>query len=248
MEFVNWRAPEPLTKAQVLAFTLGATMFADACKLFRQSLCIAGTAEGRDIGNYGGTGCLFSPRHIITAAHVVDGHGKNGRFAVVSKFDGVSQCDVVFESSEWDVAVLEAKEVLTASDGESPTSFPQFSKQSIQQGDLIGFFSLLRKQSPANSYLSSFQHFPAGFASFLGEDEHGTPRWILDHGFIEAGFSGSPAFRADGSYVGLIVATTAMSQIVGGNVPSILHSLPQLSIVPRLPADLASAINDSRNS
>jgi hypothetical protein len=72
-------------------------------------------------------------------------------------------------------------------------------------------------------------HFAAGFVSMLwpGKDA-GCLRFALSGTVVQPGFSGSPAFRADGSLVGVIVETITFRTDFN-NINAPIHVLPIVS-------------------
>lgn len=216
-------------------------MFQQACEIYRQVFCDFGGGSPTVQGKLHSTACLLSSRHVITAAHNVRQMEEKYSWPVVTKFDGLFKCQTAAIDDKIDIAVLRITEQLAESSLDKPARYPQLATNNLAMGMTVGYMTWLHKKSPSGR--SQFLYFGTAHVSHLGESELGHPTWILDTGFVEAGFSGSPVFLPDCSLVGIMVGSNAFTQDLGrGGVPPIVHCFPQVSSVPNLPPPLAEDI------
>jgi hypothetical protein len=85
-----------------------------------------------------GNGCMLDDKHILTARHVC-----TGIRPPVLRPDGIFSCEVVFESSEYDIAVLRTTSRESKPFGSVPSSYPRLSTDQLFLGSCVGVLSAL---------------------------------------------------------------------------------------------------------
>lgn len=205
-------------------------MFQKACSVIEPCLVQVGGATPDGGANLHGTGCLLSALHVLTACHVVqEAKAKYGTIAI-SKYDGLFKAEVMASSSKADIAVLQTTDKLQDASLPKPTAWPDFQEDfKPRRGMSLGYLSFLRKNDPGGIPRTCV-FFSGGHVAYLARDKQDNPRWTLDHGFSESGFSGSPVFTPDGTIVGVSVITLLMGTVIEG-LPSVSMSFPQFSTI-----------------
>ena len=214
-------------------------MFQDACARYEMVFCNFGGGSPDIKGKLHGLSCLLSPIHVLTAAHNVRNAMEKYAWPVVSKFDGLFKCESLWASEEWDIAILQATDLISPANHETPDRYPVISYQPIKLGMTVGYLSWLHKNFVSRR--SMVKYFSSAHVAFRGESEEGHSRWDLSSGFVEPGFSGTPVFLPDASLVGIVVGATTMAQ-KNTVVDATIHTSPQISIIPDFGVSLRETI------
>lgn len=216
------------------------SMFHEACNQYLPTLCSFGGGDTQTKGRLHAHCCLLSPTHVLTAAHCVEMATTTYSYPVVSKHDGLFRCELLYSHPTLDVAILETTANLATTDRTAPRTYPNYLPVELNFGMQIGYITWLRKRDSSGDF-KMYQYFGCGYTAFLGPSSDNTPRWVLSNGLIESGFSGSPAFTADGQLVGVVTGASRMAAEIDG-VPSLPVQYPQISPLPALSNDLMQAI------
>src|SRR4051812_47952918 len=101
-----YRPPARPAEAKGLSYFEG-TMFQQACRLYSQCLASFGGGKQAVKPSVHACSCLLSHRHVLTAAHPVQGMRLQGFRVVVFRLDGIFECSPLFVDDASDVAILE---------------------------------------------------------------------------------------------------------------------------------------------
>lgn len=208
--------------------------------------CSIGGGSASSRGNLYGIGCVLDNIHVLTARHIWFSIKDKHEWPTVLRHDGGFRCEVVFESTEYDIMVLRAVASIDKRNSEPFKKYPIFSDEHIHLGSSVGFMSRLHLIK--NDEQVSFTHFAFATVSLIvpPENDHAM-QFALSSTVTQEGFSGSPVFRADGSIVGVL--TGGMSfRADFYNLAAPIHTLPLISPILPLIQQLEAVIKSGRNT
>lgn len=217
-------------------------MFQEACKQYWNLSCGVGGGTHTTKGKLHGKGCLLTPNHVLTAQHVWEGIRGRYSWPVVLKFDGLFRCEAVFEAPQQDMLILKATEQLDGTrTGESP-KYPVISDQVLGNGASVGIMSslhLMETPSESNTYTA----FASGSVAFMQPpDGKLGVSFALSGCVVQKGMSGSPAFRPDGSLVGVFVQTVSFrADYEDPRAP--IYTLPVIAPISPIRARILAALS-----
>lgn len=186
-------------------------MYQDACNLYWDLICQVGGGSAEVKGQLHGMGCLISPKHVITAYHVISGVQSRYEWPVVLKYDGLYKCEPLLYSEEYDNAILEVRDKLEHGDSPEPKEYPAVYPNKPLLGLSVGYVAALHIHK-RNGELIRRTYFSHAYVSMLAPRESKTgERYALSNGIIQEGFSGGPVFTKDKELVGLIVESVQFS-------------------------------------
>jgi hypothetical protein len=219
-------------------------MFQEACKQYHNVLAtIYESVENPDRGIRSGQGFSASPIHVITSDHVVRPILDSGSSPIVVRNDGVFSCSLRFTEPATDVAVLKFEKRLKTFEASSPTNFPKWPGTVIKQGMSLGYLTLLWRDAPGRGMQPS-PYFVSAHASYLTLNDAGKIVWVLDGGFCELGFSGSPVFIPTGEIMGLVNGVIAAKSIIPAG-RGLSFNFPIVSSIHKIPPDVCKEIFES---
>ena len=170
-----------------------------------------------------GAGCLLSPRHVLTALHLVRPLPAKLSWPVVEKYDGVFRCEVTYEDAREDLAVLTTTDPVAPDPGEAPAEFPLLPAGGPPRlGSAVGYITWLKLPKEAGRAWSF--HFAASTVSMLlpGDGKVG-PRYLLGDDVAQKGVTGSAAFTPAGELCGVLIRTLAHAGRPGGQAAAGVH-------------------------
>jgi Trypsin-like peptidase domain len=196
-------------------------MFADACDRYAPLVCNVGGGSDREPGVRIGAGCLLSPRHVLTALHLVRPLPAKLSWPVVEKYDGVFRCEVTYEDAREDLAVLTTTDPIAPERGEAPAEFPVLPAGGpLRLGTAVGYITWLKLPKEAGRAWSF--HFAASTVSLLlpASNQVG-PRYVLGDDVAQKGVTGSAAFTPAGELCGVVVRTLALPADPADKLPRV---------------------------
>lgn len=201
---------------------------------------VGGSSHGVSSPKLCGMGCVLDDFHILTARHCWTGISDKWDWPVALAFGTLFRCTIAAEFPDDDIAVLRISEQIDNRPAQRPNSYPSLSRKPISWGTSLGFMSRLRLPKE-NGNMTSYAYLAAGVVSILlpnGTDAH---RFALTNALVQKGFSGSAAFRPDGSIVGVIVECfTFFIDPENQLIPP--HQLPVVSPISHLIGQLDAVI------
>jgi hypothetical protein len=196
-------------------------MFAAACDRYSPLVCNVGGGSDSEPGVRIGAGCLLSPRHVLTALHLVRPLPAKLSWPVVEKYDGVFRCEITYEDAREDLAVLTTTDPVAPDPGEAPTEFPLLpAGGSPRLGSAVGYITWLKLPKEAGRAWSF--HFAASTVSMLlpGDGKVG-PRYVLGDDVAQKGVNGSVVFTPSGELCGVLVRTLALPADPADKLPRV---------------------------
>ena len=217
-------------------------LFTEAYAVYRKLLCQIGGGSPTIEGRLFGSGCLISNHHILTARHVVNTLPDFTEWPVVLKYDGLFQCDILFESSEHDLMILEANRRIATSSQPAPTEFPEFVVGHPKFGSSVGHIARLKSTTEDGRTNSHTYFSPSTVSMYAPSRPDEATMYVLANGIVQPGFSGCPVFGADRTLHGILVQCYQFP-IHSENQITQIHSLPIMSPVFPIRAEIDSALN-----
>src|SRR5262245_52779234 len=191
-----------------------------------------------------GMGCAIGVHHVLTARHCWTEISSNWDWPVALAFGALFRCSIAAEFAPDDIMLLQLDKQIAGNDPELPTSWPTLSRKPISWGASIGFMARIR--FPGDSKKKSYAYLGAGVASILLPNA-GSRRFVLTNALVQAGFSGSAAFRKDGSIVGVVVQSfTFFIDLANPLIPPL--QLPVIAPIFPLVEELNAIISNSRDT
>jgi hypothetical protein len=203
-------------------------MFAAACARYAPLVCNVGGGSDAEPGVRIGSGCLLSPRHVLTALHVVRPLPAKLPWPVVEKYDGVFRCAIAYEDPQEDIALLTATDPVTPDDGDAPTEFPILPSAPPRLGSSAGFLSWAKLPKDAGR-VRALHFTPSAVTGVLPNTDAAGPRFILAGDVAERGATGTGVFGPTGELLGVIVKALPVT-------PDGADKLPRASIRPVMAA------------
>ena len=179
-------------------------MFQHACQLYWPCLCTVGGGDSPVEAKLYAKGCMISSTLATTAHHVVDTMARRYSWPVVVKHDGLHRCEIAQSWPEADIAVLRTVERLEAAELSPPSTYPSEYGPTPTFGMSVGYFGTLVRRDGAGGDASA-TYFADASVCGLVRSSGEVARWMLSRGFAEGGFSGSPVFRPDGAFTGIVI-------------------------------------------
>ncbi len=205
-------------------------MFQNAANKYFNWFCSVGGGSPSIKGKSHGMGCTLDAKHILTAYHCWSSIKHQYEWPVVLKSDGVFRCEVIFKSSDSDIAVLRAIERIDDRSIGSYKDYPKFTDIPLFLGASVGFMSSLTLYDSLEES-NTYTHLSTGTISFfLRSNNTKAPQFAISSTVIQKGCSGSAVFRPDGRIVGVIVQTLSFGvDLFDPNSPR--HVLPVVTSI-----------------
>lgn len=179
-------------------------MFQESAKLHFLCKCSVGGGSSNVKGRMFGIGCLLDDRHALTARHVWAAIQREYTWPVVLKYDGLYECQVVYEQRDADLLILKATEKIDDCEFNQPTRYPQLSANDAFLGKTVGSIASLRIQDLDTE--NSYTYFSMSSLSMFMRGTEGKARHIAMTGsLVQKGFSGGPVFEENGDIIGVLI-------------------------------------------
>jgi S1-C subfamily serine protease len=215
-------------------------MFSRAAPKYWSWYCHVGGGSRDEPGKLHGLGCRVAPRRVLTAAHVFGQYD----FATVLLTDGLWRCSVVKAWPDLDLALLRADLALsTKRKAQEPLEFPLIATKIPTLGTFLGYIGWL-KLTDDSGRAKGRTYFGQGHVAFVDEGDRGQTLIAVDGSAVEQGFSGGPAFTADGTLCGVLVEALQyaphLSQPLGQ-----VNALPFVSPVAPISRELPGLLREA---
>jgi len=196
-------------------------MFAYACDRYVPLVCNVGGGSDQEPGVRIGAGCLLSPRHVLTALHLVRPLPAKLSWPVVEKYDGVFRCEITYADPRDDLAILTTTDPIAPDQGKPPTEFPVLpAGDPPRLGSTVGYITWLKLPKEAGRAWSF--HFAASTVSLLlPTDNQVGLRYVLGDDVAQKGVDGSAAFTPAGELCGVVVRPLALPADPADKLPRV---------------------------
>jgi S1-C subfamily serine protease len=184
-------------------------MFQQACEIYQNLYTVVRSRQETGNGSLvSGMGCFVAPSLVLTANHIHQECQKSSdELMAISAQGAAFALSLVWKHDIADVALFRVVETISHSSRSShpPARYPKIGPK-IERGMSIGYLARIHRNNDMGNHESHLAFFSACASIYFSKGDFAA-KWLLSGGFVEAGFSGGPAFHLNGDLMGVVIGS-----------------------------------------